>query len=383
MLLFLSLLTFPDAFFGHVIRHKDVLGTINGVPKAKLKQRRLMKSGGIVGILTLPVSKVLRNKIHQNIFESHSETKIITELNELERMSFFPSSYAKWLRRHNVQIVPIDIYSSDDDLRLIMQSVDGVLLTGGAVPLIHSDTKIRIDDSFSNIGRVTELSFYTRKIRQIVTIAKELNGQRNNRYPIWGTCLGFEGLILAEAGLDVRFSDIDNNNFNTRLHLTEQGTQSNFVSFFPQKTIDAVQKDPIFFFNHDHAFFLSEFEKNEALSREYKVVATATTKYDKYPEPIVAVIENRNFPFYGVQFHPEKNAFESKVNADRSKATLQIMDKIAEFFCEKLDTVEDDSRLVEVEQRLQPYSVYVGSNIGVFDEVYIFQKDAVSPKDTN
>lgn len=375
LFLLAALFSLPGALLGHVIRHKDVLGTVNGMPKAQGKARRLQKTGGIVGILTLPVSKVLRNKIHQNIYESHSETKIITELNELEKMSFFPASYAKWLRRHNVQVVPIDIYSSDDDLRQLMGSVDGMLLTGGAVPLLHSENKIRIDESFSNIGRVTELSFYTRKIRQIVQIAKELNAQRGNKYPIWGTCLGFEGLILAEAGLEVQFSDIDNNNFNTPLRLTDQGSESSFARYFDPEELARAQKDPIFFFNHDHAFFLSEFQKNEALVREYRVVATAATKYNKFPEPIVAVIENRNFPFYGVQFHPEKNQFESKVNADRSSATLVLMDKIAAFFCDKLDSAPDEQELAAVEQKLKDFSVYVGSNIGVFDEVYIFQRD--------
>jgi len=375
LLLLTALLTLPDVLQGHVVRHKDVLGTVNGIPKSKGKARRLQKTGGIVGILTLPVSKVLRNKIHQNIYESHSETKIITELNELEKMSFFPASYSKWLRRQNVQVVPVDIYSSEEDLRLLMGSVDGMLLTGGAVPLLHSESKIRIDDSFSNIGRLTELSFYTRKIRQIVQIAKELNAQRNNNYPIWGTCLGFEGLILAEAGLEVRFSDIDNNNFNTNLQLTDQGADSKFVRYFDPVDIEKTKKDPIFFFNHDHAFFLSEFLKNEALMREYRVVATAATKYNRYTEPIVAVIENRNYPFYGVQFHPEKNQFESKVNVDRSDATLVLMDKIAAFFCDKLDTAADDAQLLNIEQKFQDVSVYVGSNIGVFDEVYIFQKD--------
>lgn len=375
VLLLIALLGLPDVLLGHVIRHKDVLGTINGVPKTKNKSRRLENTGGIVGILTLPVSKVLRSKIHQNIYESHSETKIISELNELEKMSFFPASYAKWLRRHNVQIVPVDIYSSDDDLRQIMASVDGMLLTGGAVPLLHSDSKIRIDESFSNIGRVTEISFYTRRVRQIVQIAKELNAQRNNSYPIWGTCLGFEGLILAEAGLDVRFSDIDNNNFNSNLNLADQAPQSAFGQFFGSADLEKFQNDPIFFFNHDHAFFLSDFLNNADLTREYRVVATAPTKYHKYPEPIVAVIEHRQFPFYGVQFHPEKNQFESKVNADRSAATLHVMDKMAAFFCQKLNADADDTELLTVEGKLQDYNVYVGSNIGVFDEVYIFQKD--------
>ena len=78
---------------------------------------------------------------------------------------------------------------------------------------------------------------------------------------------------------------------------------------------------------------------------------------------------------FAVQFHPEKNKFESKVNVDRSKQTLKLMDKFAKFFCDKLIGEADEEELLRAEQKLQKYSVYVGSNIGVFDEVYIFQKD--------
>lgn len=373
-LLLLSLLsTLPQPISPHVIRHKDIISAINGTPKSKA--RKLAKSAGIVGVLTLPVSKLLRNKIYMNIYESHSEFKMISELNELERMSFFPASYAKWLRKHSIQVVPIDIYSSEHELRYLMKSVDGILLTGGAVPLLHAETKIRIDDGFSGIGHIKELGFYTRKIREVVRIAKEINDKQKKSYPIWATCLGFEGLILAQAGLDVRFSDIDNNNFNSKLDLWPDTEDSPLIRHFKKSELADFQSKNIFFFNHDHAFFVDEFSRNEELMNEYRIVATAQPKHQKYNKPIVAIIENRKYPFYGVQFHPEKNQFESKVNVDRTRPTLKLMSKFAGFFCNKLEKTDNEEKMSRIQQRLQGYSVYVGSNIGVFDEVYIFQKD--------
>lgn len=356
----------------HVIQHNDVLRALNSMPKSN--GRKLQKSGGIVGILTLPVSKLLKNKIHQNIYESHSEIKIITELNELEKMSFFPGSYVKWLRTHNVQVMPIDIYSSDADLEFLMRTVDGILLTGGAVPLYRGETKIRIDTDLSGLARINDLSFYTRKIKQLVEIAKHLNDERDNSYPIWATCLGFEGLILAQAGFDVRFADMDNENFNSNLKWVEPTAENDFLKFFNKSELERMQKQQMFFFNHDHAFFVSDFNDNENLRKEYRIVASSESKVFKDQNPIVAVIEHVKYPFYGVQFHPEKNQYESKINADRSKPTLKIMDKFAEFFCQKLKKNGDFGDLKAAEDKLENYSVYVGSNIGVFDEVFIFQK---------
>lgn len=43
------------------------------------------------------------------------------------------------------------------------------------------------------------------------------------------------------------------------------------------------------------------------MADEYNVLATS---FDKNGLEYISAIEDKNYPFYGVQFHPEKNVYE-------------------------------------------------------------------------
>lgn len=326
----------------------------------------------VVAILTLPVSKLLRSKIHENIKNSASESRFIDELNELDRMSFFPASYAKWLKVNGVQVVPLDIFAPLDEQAEILRAADGLLLTGGAVPLYKPETLIELDPGVSSIVRVREFSFYTRKVRELTRLAKQIN-KDGRVFPVWTTCLGFEGLILGEANLTIGLSNVGNANFPSSVRLLDR--ENELIKFFAASEAAAMERENLFYFNHEHAFFVSQFAENEQLQKKYEVVAEAFSREDTdRSSPIVAIIASRRYPIYGVQFHPEKNQFESKVAVDRSPATLSLLGKFSQFFCDKL-AGSSPSSLDFLSQKLTEYNLYVGTDIGVFDEVYIFQKN--------
>ena len=46
-------------------------------------------------------------------------------------------------------------------------------------------------------------------------------------------------------------------------------------------------------------------------------------------------MEAKNYPFYAVQFHPEKNNFEWKVFAKRSKEAIEVVQIMSNKFVEK------------------------------------------------
>lgn len=69
------------------------------------------------------------------------------------------------------------------------------------------------------------------------------------------------------------------------------------------------------YFNHNWAVSLETYNTNSYLKNFWNLVSTATSPQN---ERFVASVEAKKYPFYGVQFHPEKNLFEWKVFADRS-----------------------------------------------------------------
>jgi gamma-glutamyl hydrolase len=353
-----------------VTLHKNLISQIN--TSEIVMDRGLSETIKVVGILTLPVSKLLRTKIHENIRSSFSESQLIDELNELDRMSFFPASYAKWLKVQGIQVIPVDIFAPMDELRDTMNIIDGILFTGGAVPLYKPESHIEVDPNTSPVTHIREFSFYSKKVQEIVKYAKQIN-KSGRVFPIWTTCLGFESLILGESNLNVTLANVNNSNYASNIKLVDRS--NDFVQYFDDSEINEMESQHIFYFNHEHAFFVQQFTESEILSRKYKIIAEAFSKSDPNDNPIVAIIESKRYPFYGVQFHPEKNQFETKVSVDREPQTLSLLSKFSRFFCEKLQGNSSKENLDALNRKLSGYSLYVGTDIGVFDELYIFQKN--------
>ena len=96
-----------------------------------------------------------------------------------------------------------------------MKDLDGILLTGGATPLkISSSNTVSIDNSSDN---ESELSSYTLLVSWILKTAKYIN-KNDKFFPIWGSCLGFESIILSEMGKNFEFDWVDNTKHNARIY---------------------------------------------------------------------------------------------------------------------------------------------------------------------
>lgn len=73
------------------------------------------------------------------------------------------------------------------------------------------------------------------------------------------------------------------------------------------QTLTTSQKDRVtkgtglFYFNHNYAVTVDEYNSNSKLKNFWTLLATTTTNHN---ENFVAAIESHRYPFYGVQFHP-------------------------------------------------------------------------------
>jgi gamma-glutamyl hydrolase len=77
----------------------------------------------------------------------------------------------------------------------------------------------------------------------------------------------------------------------------------------------------VMFYDHNWIVSMDTYNSNKNLSTFWKVITESTSPYN---ERFVALWEARLYPFYGVQFHPEKTSFEWKIFADRSYEAVQI-----------------------------------------------------------
>ena len=127
-------------------------------------------------------------------------------------------------------------------------------------------------------------------------------------FPVWGCCMGFQQMLILADDKD----DVDNflqkfdsyNNLLLPIHFTKEGLNSKFVKGIDDETLKKLRKNKSTMNNHKLGITPEKFENNKKVSNFYNIVGTST---DRKGREFVAIIEAKNYPFWGVQWHPERD----------------------------------------------------------------------------
>jgi len=200
------------------------------------------------------------------------------------------ASYVKFLESQGARVVPISYYAEKDEVVAILSQLNGVFFTGGG----------------ANIAPVHEYAY---------DFAIEAN-DAGDYFPIWGTCLGFEFLIeLAGAPLDHGYQT---NNMSLPLIYTQAAASSRMLDVLNDdllKMLADPEKTSAYNY-HSAGIDMANWGKYAELDATFQVLATSVDPVTQ--REFVAVFESPKYPFYAVQWHPEKNAFELGVYPDGS-----------------------------------------------------------------
>ncbi|KFH14192.1 gamma-glutamyl hydrolase [Toxoplasma gondii MAS] len=150
----------------------------------------------------------------------------------------------------------------------------------------------------------------------------------------------------------------------------------------PKSVAMLLQSQPASYFHHHRRMTRVEFERDPHLSRTFQLVATALvgdgTNRDESDE-IVAIVEAKEYPFYGFQSHPEKPLFEhcpfAQVPHDMVSRLTSLY--IAAFLGSEANKSNRPVERYEKEWRhlFERYPVYSTSSPDrayLFEQVYIF-----------
>jgi gamma-glutamyl-gamma-aminobutyrate hydrolase PuuD len=432
-----------------------------------------------IGILSLDVSptteKILNRKYTSKEYNDFmfsdiaptdsGKTQILEVLQNISKYSMFPRSYSKFLTFYkNVYTVPMNILAGHEYLTELMEGLDGVLLTGGSSEFFVKD-KIKIDsqnksDKKEKLTRTNSKYFDT--VIKILAKAKEIN-DKGRIFPLWGTCLGFEAMILNEAPADTQFDSFKDIKKTHSLVLTDddgnplpniQTTSASFqspnmqMSFklgteelnmslinhqikLPQSPFDmrnydtfqdflrtefyGKQDQKTLYFYHHYGFTTSKFNSTPSLKENFRILSVSDENdflaptedvndiTDKliYSHPLVknikeminankttstfvSAVEHKKYPFYGVQFHPEKPLFDFKDNRWVRSDDLSIDDnrKFSTFFIQrlraaKLKNIKNKKQTVKLDSIMTSLKKFQVNHVGLFSEV-VFFKQAIS-----
>lgn len=225
-----------------------------------------------------------------------------------ERQTYIAASYVKYLEAAGARVAPILINKTDAEYKALFQSINGVLFPGGDADIF----------STTGYGGVTKLFF---------ELAREAN-DRGDYFPVWGTCLGFQQMAQLIGNKKV-LSTTDIVGVALALDFTQDAADSRMFKGFPADSLHALATEPLTTNIHNYSVTMQTYEELESLNTFYQVLTTNTYKGKTF----ISTMEAYKYPFYGVQWHPEKNPFEwSKSYIPHSPSAVKATFSLADFF---------------------------------------------------
>lgn len=219
----------------------------------------------MIGIISAPVSK-------------QEETDMVH--------SYVKDNYINWIKLSGEMpvIIPYDITKTN--LKIVLQQLDGVLWVGGNIENMKKHTMKQHDTYLSTLHYVYK---YAKK----------------EHLPIWGTCLGMQILIMFAKGE----KKITQTSFKDDGPRTMSFTgYSRMKQWLSNDLKRSMEKYPCVQHHHIHGYEPTPIEGVRIVSI-----------HNDY----INAIEFIDYPFYGVQFHPERPF---------SMLSLQVSKELSLFF---------------------------------------------------
>uniref|UniRef100_T1JIA3 folate gamma-glutamyl hydrolase n=1 Tax=Strigamia maritima TaxID=126957 RepID=T1JIA3_STRMM len=273
--------------------------------------------------------------------------------------SYIPSSYIKFLEMAGARVVPVLINRAEDYYSYLFNAINGLLLPGGGVSLQDPN------------------SWYYKSATSLFKSAVKAN-DNSDYFAIWGTCLGFEMLSILLANQtnwltscscqDVAYPLVLSADFE-KSRMFQNIPSDNFITDLKTKPVTA----------NFHKQCLTP--ENVTASGLDKAIHILSTNKDVNGLNFVSTYEAYKYPFYGVQWHPEKNNFEWKT---QSKSIPHTQEAIftSQFFANMFvgetrknshkfynDEAEDKSLINRY------HSYFTDASNTSFTEVYLFHNN--------
>lgn len=267
-----------------------------------------------------------------------------------------PASYVKWVEQAGGRVLPVLPDQPPSYYERLFARTNGMLFPGGNQGILPAD-------------------IYTEDGKTVWDLAKAAN-DAGDYYPIWGTCLGFEELAVLETGASRVISrDVVATNLALPLQFVPDADESRLFASFSPELLTALRTEGLTFNSHDHGLLVSEFESNDALNDFFDMLSFNRTPAGQV---FVSTMEAKRYPFYGTQWHPEKNNFEWSLSSDYSNLphgpnAVLVSQATARFFVGEARR----SRHVFPEARRDELIdsatlLYTGRGDWIYEQVYVF-----------
>uniref|UniRef100_A0A673CV96 folate gamma-glutamyl hydrolase n=1 Tax=Sphaeramia orbicularis TaxID=375764 RepID=A0A673CV96_9TELE len=258
------------------------------------------------------------------------------------RTAYIAASYVKYLESGGARVVPVMINRTVKEYTKLFNSINGYIYVHYQQNHITfhylTFSLIFIDNGSSYLFRVGRILFpggitsitssgYQRAAQIFYDLAIEAN-KSGDYFPVWGTCLGFQQLMHLTSKNSVR-TQTDTHGIGLPLNFTNEAKDSRMFKDFPPELMEDLSTQPLTENSHKWSVTVETLNTNEDLKNFYKVLSTNTDGNVEF----VSTVEAYDYPIYGTQWHPEKNAFEwLKSYYSHSRSAVKTTFYMAEFF---------------------------------------------------
>ncbi|KAK2837793.1 hypothetical protein Q5P01_015005 [Channa striata] len=301
-------------------------------------------------------SKAMPTTVNQEAVNDRPVIGILTQLVSDEVMkpfgrTYIPSSYVKYLESGGSRVMPIRLTLTTAEYESIFKKINGLILIGGVADLEKSD--------FAKVAKI----FYR--------LAMTAN-DAGDFFPIWGTCMGMQLLTVLVAGENL-LERTTAENIAMPLNLTTESRSSRMLKDFPEELMKALTHEPLTGNFHHYGVAVKTFQENEKLHNFFSVLSTNVAENGVH---FVSTIEGKQYPFYGVQWHPEVNRFQwdRTRNFPHSRHAVQLSSLLAEFFVNEgrksLHQFENPEE--EASSLIYKYTPVYAGNFTAYQQIYFF-----------
>ncbi|KAL7143452.1 hypothetical protein ABFS83_08G191700 [Erythranthe nasuta] len=228
--------------------------------------------------------------------------------NKTTKASYIAASYVKFVESAGARVIPL-IYN--EPLKVINEKlnlVNGVIFTGGTAKRgVYFDV---VKSIFKNVRRKNDAG---------------------NHFPLLAICLGFEliTMIVSEKKNILETFDAKNHVSTLKIMGNIDVKETLFQSF-PPDLLKKLSKERLVMQNHRYGISPEKFVKNEKLDGFFKILTTTADRKNNF---YVSTVQACEYPVTGVQWHPEKNAYDQSLSATpRSEDAVKVTKLVANFF---------------------------------------------------
>ncbi|XP_044270576.1 gamma-glutamyl hydrolase-like isoform X1 [Tribolium madens] len=272
--------------------------------------------------------------------------------------SFIVASYIKILESSGARVLPIWIGQDAAYYQRVVNFTNGILFPGGGT-------------YFNETGGYGEAA------KQLYELAVKTN-EKGVHYPVWGICLGMQVLMYGALGRDIR-GDCQSKDVALPLEFVAGYEDSKLFSKASSQLLENLKTKNLTYNYHRYCIF-EDVLKNNNLLKDWRIISK---NKDKNGLEFVSSMEHVNYPFFGTQFHPEKNPFEfKKTTVPHCPEAVELAQYFGNFFVNEARKNNHTFENKKVEEasliyNFNPvYSIYNTS----YEQLYLFNDKDYSRK---